>query len=188
MILKLENALILIVLVGVPLVSLGCNQSMARRSLPAPLRDPVEVTLRGRVGRVWGGDNFEFGDYSELHYVLVRGIHSPAPGEPYFEDARQATFELTRGRRVIVEVQDRDIMMREVATINVPLKKGKPESEAWNDGPTAPNEEEYFDLGHRLIEMGWAEFDGTVFEQTQRYQDAEKKAKANGVGMWQRAK
>lgn len=146
----------------------GCRESMVRRALPAPVRDEVQVTLEGRIYRWWGADNFEFGDYQELHYILVQGIHSPPPNHELFDRSREVTFELTRNKHVTINVRDRDRFMREIAEVLIP-----------SDDLDQP-----LDLGLELIERGWAEYNGADFEKADSYRDAELGARASKRGMW----
>lgn len=155
-----------------------------RRALPAPIREEVEMTLTGRVYGIWGADNFEFGDYLELHYILVQGIQAPAPGEPFFHQAKRASANLIRDRRVIIKVKQRDEMMREIAEVYVPFVKGIPEGKSL-DGPQDPVPGEYFDLGLKLIEAGWARYNGSPSEFAKAYQDAENHARTQKIGIWQ---
>lgn len=157
---------------------------MARRALPAPISEEVQVSLRGRIYRWWGGDNFEFGDHQRLHYILVQGIKSPAPGSKHYHAAKQATIDLTRSRRVLINVKDRDMMMREIAEVLVPVEMGKPDNESWSDGPLDGSDVDRFDLGLRLIELGWAEYNGLEFEKVAAYQTAEELARQQKLGIW----
>jgi len=57
--------------------------------MPAPLRDPVEQTLTGKVTRLWGGDNFEFLSGKETHYFLLRGVDAPQRWPTLFQPIKK---------------------------------------------------------------------------------------------------
>ena len=141
--------------------------------MPAPLRDPVEQTLTGKVTRLWGGDNFEFLSGKETHYFLLRGVDAPDAGQPLFNRSKNMIRSLTRGKQVTVQVIARDEVMREIVHITVPVGKTKGEFDS-----------DEFDLGAELIKRGWARYSGTPFEGAERFVEAEALAKEGKLGIW----
>ena len=137
------------------------------KSLPAPIRDQVEYTMIGHANRFWGSDNFEFGDANELHFVVIRGLSSPKPGQKYYRESVTALSEMVDGRKVQVEVVDRDFMMREIAHVYL------------YDPAT-----ERFNVGLELITLGHAWYNGEKFEGWEAYEQAQKAAQENRIGLW----
>ena len=145
----------------------GCGPS--QKSLPAPLRDPVEQTLEGRVRRIWGGDNFEFGEALELHYILIRGVDSPKPGQKYYKESRDFFTKSVRGQTTRIEIVARDELMREFADVYVlPKKEGDVKK----------------DMGLELIKSGLGWYDGMKFDNAEAYRLAEAEAREKKIGLW----
>ena len=148
-------------------VSSGCRQSMTSRALPAPAREQDEARLTGKICRVWGGDNFEFGDDDSRHYVLLAGVTCPAPGEPGYWKSRSNMFRIVRGQEITVDVIRRDEFMREVAFVIVPDESGQK-----------------FDLGEQLIRLGWGKWDGSEVTKAESYRIAQQSAQEAELGLW----
>ena len=159
------------------ITNLGCDQIVTRRAMPAPLREPVEITLTGRVGRVYGGDSFEFRSGKETHFLLLLGAGAPGPGEPFYHQSLKATRNLLRGKQLTVHVVGRDEVMREFVEVTVPV--GKTEGEFESDE---------FDLGIELTKRGWARYNGASFDGAERLIEAEAYAKKRKVGVWAESK
>ena len=157
------------------IASPGCDSVMQPRAMPAPLREPVETTLTGQIFKVYGGDNFEFISGKETHYLLLRGVNAPAPGEPFYHQSKQATETLTKPRRmtVTVHVFERDDVMHEIVDVMVPV--GETEGDFDSDE---------FNLGVELIKQGWARYNGAEFDGAERLIEAEASAKERKVGIW----
>ena len=145
----------------------GCPDSFMRKSLPAPLRSEEHYTLQGRPRRMWGGDNFEFGNSLELHYIVIRGIDTPKPGQELYGPARSAAWNRIRKRQIRVEVYGKDEMMREIADVYVPQKDGAD-----------------VNLGLELLRLGWGWYDGNEFELAESYRQAELEAREKKIGIW----
>lgn len=126
--------------------------------------------MEGRVRRIWGGDNFEFGTSEELHYLVLRGVSCPKPGQDFYTESTRCLSAMTRGKPVRIEVFDRDEMMREVADVTVFTDKPAPKDRV--------------DVSLRLIELGMGWYNGTEFEKAAAYQAAEKIAREEKVGLW----
>lgn len=161
------------------LLCLGCDGPIVKRALPAPPRADVKVTLQGKIRRFWGGDNFEFSHGLNLHYVLLRGVDSPDPGESLYNESRVFASQLTRSKTVDVQVVGRDEMMREVADVIVFAGKSKGDFEG-----------DPVNLGVELIRCGLARYNPEGFSDTDvnlmdTMTQAENEAKANEVGIWE---
>lgn len=158
---------------------LGCDGPIVKRALPAPPRQEVKASFQGKIYRMWGGDNFEFGQSHNLHYVLLRGVDAPDPGQPFYNESKLAATQLTRGKLVDVQVIDRDEVMREIADVVVPVGKTKGDFEG-----------DRFSLGVELIRRGLARYNPEGFAEDDRelaakYIAAEELAKKTKVGIWQ---
>ncbi len=149
-------------------VSAGCRQSVNRWALPAPAREQDEARFVGKICRVWGGDNFEFGGVESRHYVLLAGVTCPAPGEPGYWKSRSNVFRIVRGQEITVDVIRRDEFMREIAFVTVLDESGRE-----------------FDLGEKLIRLGWGKWDGTEVAKAEAYRIAQQSAQQAGLGLWQ---
>ena len=164
----------LLLLAGViTIASQGCDKLIEPREMPAPLREPVEGTFTGELTKAWGGDNFEFLSGKETHYLLLRGVDSPDPGEPFYHQSKQTIKQLTNGKQLTVDVFDRDEVMHEIVDIAVPV--GNTEGDF---------DSEEFDLGTELIKRGWARYNGAEFGEAERLIAAEASAKKRKVGIW----
>ena len=155
------------------ITSQGCDKVMKTRAMPAPLREPVETTLKGRITRIWGGDNFEFISGKETHYLLLRGVDAPDPGEPFYHHSGDETKRLAKFKNTTVHVFERDEVMHEIVDITVPV--GKTEGDFESDE---------FDLATELIKRGWARYNGKSFDGAERLIEAEASAKERKVGIW----
>lgn len=165
----------------VALMQFGCDGPIVKRALPAPPRMEAKVTLEGKIRRFWGGDNFEFGHGLNLHYVLLRGVDSPDPGQPLYHESRSLASKLTRGKTVAVHAVGRDEMMRDIADVIVPVGKTKGDFEG-----------DSFNLGLELIRRGLARYNPEGFEDADkdlmlRFVRAENEARAAEIGIWKPA-
>lgn len=152
----------------------GCEDRRLK-SLPAPLRGNAEYDLEGRVYRIWGGDNFEFGAVNELHFVMIRGVDTPKPGQPYFDEAKEHLTGLLRRRRTRISIVSRDQMMREFADVFSRPKKS-------DSGQTADAIET--NVGLNLIQHGMGWYDGMEFEGAEAFKQAELEAREARIGLW----
>ena len=134
--------------------------------MPGPLREPVETTMTGHITRVSGGDNFQFLSGRETHYLLLRGVNSPNPGEPFFHQSKNTTIRLTTEKTLTVHVYERDEVMHEIVDIMVPTGDSKGDFDS-----------DEFDLGVELIKRGWARYNGKEFDGADRLIEAETSAK-----------
>ena len=68
-------------------VSVGRDDKLlvSYSAVPAGIRAESSANLVGYIGRVWGADNFEFGDENALHYFFITGVDCPEPGQPFYE-------------------------------------------------------------------------------------------------------
>lgn len=152
----------------------GCKRPNPK-SLPAPLLDELEYELEGRIGRIWGGDSFEFGDINELHCIMIRGVDTPKPGQKYFDEAKAHLEKLARKRIARISIVDRDTMMREFADVHT---RPKPV-----DGAEETDETE-INVGLSLIQAGLGWYDGMEFEGAAVFKQAELDAKEKRIGLW----
>ena len=145
----------------------GCGPNL--KAIPTPLHDPVEQVFEGRIRRIWGGDNFEFGERLQLHYVLIRGVDTPKPGQDYYNEAREFFTKAVRGQTARVEICSRDELAREFADVFVlPRKEGDVKK----------------DMGLELIKAGLGWYDGMEFDKAEEFRQAEQEARASKIGLW----
>lgn len=150
----------------------GCREPITDNMLPAPIRDKIEYVVVGRMPRYGGGDHFELrGSDTLLHYIVIRGVDSPKPGQSFYREARGWLWKMTRNKDIRVEVVDREETMIEVADVFL-----------INDDPA--DIEGDLNVGLELIRQGLGWFDGSEFEDSERFQQAELEAKTNKLGLW----
>ncbi|MFP4565651.1 MAG: thermonuclease family protein [Spirochaetaceae bacterium] len=81
---------------------------------------PAADTRAGTVVEVRDGDTIEVDVGPETVAVRLHGIDCPESGQPYGRDAAAYTTRRTLGRRVTVEVTDRDRYGRLVGIVRLP--------------------------------------------------------------------
>lgn len=167
---RLTMTYLLLMAVGT-LINVGCDEPLAKRVLPAPLRNDMPYTIEGHVRRMWGADNFEFVSGPNIHYVVLRGVDTPKPGQDFFALSRNLSYRLMRGKTLQVTVFHRDEMNREVADVV-----------AINPDPADIVGDQNVAL--ELLHSGLAWFDGSEFETSNDYQQAERDAKVDRRGLW----
>ena len=161
----------------------GCSKSN-RKSLPAPLSENSEYELEGRVRRIWGGDSFEFGDVDELHYIMIRGVDTPKPGQKYFDDAKAHITKLVRKRIARISIVGRDSMMREFADVHTRPKNAEDALLApLTEYANTPDGIE-INVGLSLIQEGFGWYDGMEFDGVQAYKQAHSDARTARIGLW----
>lgn len=154
--------------------SAGCIKTIADKTLPAPISDKVPYEMNGRIRRVSGGDNFEFVKSNRIHFVIIRGIDSPKAGQDFYQQAAQATRNMTRNKDVRIKVVDRDESMIEIAEVFV------------IQGDVADIQDD-LNVGLELMRRGLAWFDGTELEDSELYRQAELEARSKKIGLWSEA-
>jgi len=155
----------------------GCEYP-SPKALPAPLHDKVEYELEGRVRRIWGSDCFEFGQVNELHFIIIRGVDTPKPGQPYFDEAKAHLTKLVRKRIARISIVGRDSMMREFADV---YSRPKPPSDTTE--AEAPDSIET-NVALSLIQHGFGWYDGTEFADGEALEQAELEAREKRIGLW----
>jgi len=138
--------------------------------MPAPLLGDVEYELEGCVRRIWDADKFEFGELNELHYIVIRGVDTPKPGQPYFDQAKERLTQSVRRRTTRISIVGRDSMMREFADVYSRPKNSEDAIET--------------NVGLDLIEQGLGWYDGLEFEGDEAFKQAELEAREKRVGLW----
>lgn len=134
----------------------------SRQTIIAPLSDELPFRYEGKLGRNWGGDEFEIYEARVIHFVRLAGVTGPEPGQPLWSKARSFFWKQYMGKAATIVVTSHDEYKCEVGTIEI-------------DGK---------DLGLMMIENGWAWFDASTSSDP-KYQRAEQEAQRNGIGVWQ---
>ena len=150
-------------------VSVGRDDKLlvSYSAVPAGIRAESSANLVGYIGRVWGADNFEFGDESALHYFFITGVDCPEPGQPFYE--KSIGFLLNNFGHKILEltVDGYDDWKREFGHAIYVDENGRST-----------------DVGLSLVENGMAWYNGSEFEGAQAYRDAFENAKRAKIGLW----
>ncbi len=136
-------------------------------SVPAGVRAESSAQLFGYLGRVWGGDNFEFGDANELHYFYLTGVDCPEPGQPFYDQSKGFLTKNFRHKWLEFTSDGYDDWKREFGRAIFVDENGNAT-----------------DIGLSLIENGMAWYDGNEFEGAQAYRAAFEKAKREKIGLW----
>lgn len=161
---KLATVHILFLLLA---LSAGCN-SGRHSSVPVPINVQPPYSYSGRIGRIWGGDNFEVVDHGKLHYAFVRGIDAPEPGQPFHDESKALLRSLSRHGNTTVNVFDRDDWQREVCEVRT----------------SDPNSDEVTDPAYELLLRGLAWFDRSDGPYAVQYKNAEALAREKKIGIW----
>lgn len=123
-------------------------------------------TVTGLVVEVRDGDTLELDVGDGTVAVRLHGIDSPESGQAYGAEAAQFARRRTLGRRVTVEVTDRDRYGRLVGVVVLP------------DGGS---------LNERLVALGLAWWYREYAPDDGRLQTLERQARRAGRGLWSQA-
>jgi len=137
-------------------------------SIPVSIKAIPPFTYDGRIARIWGGDDFEIVDNGQLHYAYIVGIDTPKPGQSFFDEAKVKLRELTRQRKAIINVIERDELKRELCFVEIV------------DRETG----EVSDPALDLIRFGLAWYDRSEGPHAEKYREAEEVARAEKIGIW----
>ena len=124
-------------------------------ALPAAAAD----SFIGKVADVSDGDTIVVGNAGRVKVVQLAGIYAPELTQEYGVAARDFVKQLTKGKRVTVEIVETKNRQSLVAHVKV-------------DGK---------DLAAAMVESGMAWTDQSA---TAGLQDAQQKAKTGGQGLW----
>ena len=148
-------------------VFVGCNGE-DHSSVPVSIQATPPYSYSGRIGRIWGGDNFEVVDNGQLHYAFIRGVDTPEPGQAWHQEGKVMLRKLSRHGNATVSVLDRDDWKREVADVQIPN----------------PKTGEVIDPALELLRLGLAWFDQSDGPYTETYREAETLARKEKIGIW----
>ena len=139
-------------LTRIPAIAAG---SLLLAALPALGAD----SFSGKVTDVSDGDTLVIGNGGRVRVVQIAGIDAPELNQEYGKDARDFIKEMTKGKKVTVEILEQKTPQSLVARISV-------------DGK---------DLAATLVESGlaWTEQGSAADLQT-----AQEKAKSGKQGLW----
>ena len=117
----------------------------------------------GEVVRIIDGDTIHVREYGnkKLHKVRLGGIDAPELDQPYGQNAKAALNAILKYHTVQVNVLEKDIYQREIATV---LDKGA-------------------DIAAFMLQYGYA-WHYKSFNSSIEYTRLEQLAKAQGLGLW----
>lgn len=118
-------------------------------------------SFEGHCIAVRDGDSLEVLTGTRTLQIRLHGIDSPERGQPFSNVARRRTTELAQGRRVRVEVRDRDRYGRLVARVFVDDQ----------------------DLSLQLVREGLA-WHYTRYSSDPRLESGERQARSEKKGLW----
>ena len=144
----------------------GCHylydQVGEQKRIPSPISQELPFETSGKIYRVWCGNELQIKSDIHTTYLLLQGVNNPDLG-PRIEqkaiDFMHSMIESEQIRAVIVGFDDRK---RAIAQV-------------------------YSGDNHLNIEMirnGWGRFDGTQFDDSDRFRTIQQRAKQQGLGMW----
>ena len=148
-------------------VFVGCNGE-DHSSVPVSIQASPPYSYSGRIGRIWGGDNFEVVDNGRLHYAFIRGIDTPEPGQAYYDEGKSMLRQFARHRKTTVNVLERDDWKREVSDVQI----------------SDPESGEQIDPALELLRLGLAWFDQSDGPYAESYLEAETLARKEKIGIW----
>ncbi|QEG24269.1 thermonuclease family protein [Mariniblastus fucicola] len=166
-----------LILIAAGLLFVGCSAE-SHSSIPVSVQQPPPFSYSGRIGRIWGGDNFEVVENGKLHYAFIRGIDTPEPGQPFHEEAKRMLRQLAKSKRTVIHVLKRDEWKREVCDVRITNFDITDEFTANTSG------ESDVDPALELLQSGLAWFDQTDGPYAESYRNAEATAKEQGLGLW----
>ena len=127
----------------------------------AVLASPA-LALEGKVVGVVDGDTIDVLDSSKKqHRIRFDGIDAPERGQPFSNRAKSTLSDLVFGKTVRVVTEGPDKYDRTIGRVYVDDR----------------------DVGLVMLEAGMA-WHYTKYDQSQKYADGEKAAKAAGRGLW----
>ena len=144
------------------------------KTLPAPLQDEIPYEMEGSAYRIFSGDCFEFGEAEQVHCIVLRGVDAPDEGQPYFLKSRSVLNGLVRLMKLRCRVVYRDEVTRESADVFV-LDETSVEGKV------------KFNVGLKMIQLGFARYNGSQFEGAESFQIAQQDAQQKGLGIWSQA-
>lgn len=140
--------------------------SMFRSALLALVLASPALGLDGKVVGIVDGDTIDVLDTEKKqHRIRINGIDTPERGQPFGSKAKATLGDLVFGKTVTVEVDKKDKYDRAVGRVYVAGK----------------------DAGLAMIEAGMA-WHYKKYDQSRKYADAEKVAKAARRGLWSDAR
>ena len=147
----------------------GCKKDpfLSDKPIPAGLREIAPATLKGKLFRTWGGDNFEVGQNEQLHYFFLTGVDCPEPGQTYFGEACDQLINTCSDHEIEMEVLRYDEFKREVG-------------HAWVTNAEGIR----VNLAIDLLSKGLGWYDGNEFEGSDRYREAMELARTKKIGLW----
>jgi endonuclease YncB( thermonuclease family) len=170
----------------------GCGGSNPQniRANPAPIRTDFPYQVTGITQAVFGGDNFQMFEGTHLHYIVLEGIDSPKPGQPFYVESRDALAKLLRGIEIEVTIIRHDPDYREIGFAYLDGASDVVDSER---SSSSTNSESTFglkghhrniDVGYEIIRQGLGWYDGATFQGDDLYREAQAEAKAAKRGLW----
>lgn len=123
--------------------------------------DP-EGDLMGKVEEVLEGDRFVLSGPEGERRILLVGIDSPEKDQPYFEESKEKTGELSMGRKVIVRIVETHADGVSLAEVTLPDRKI---------------------LNRELVKAGLAWWD-RIYEEDRTLRRLEQRAKSKRLGLW----
>lgn len=154
----------MVLLTLMSLVLPGCQK---QKAIPARLVQSLPARTNGKIIRAWGGDNFECGHRTQLHFFFIIGVDCPELGQPFYEEAKQHLLKTSQGQTIEMEVLDYDELKREIGHVWIINQAGQ-----------------RINFGIELLEQGLAWFDQNEFEGADRYREAVKIAQDKKIGIW----
>ena len=146
----------------------GCNggDEPGASVLPVSILPEPPFSYRGKIGRAWGGDNFEVIADNKVHFAWIAGISTPAYGQFGHQLAFERLKELTSNHQVEISVLKRDQWKREVCELRILSQQGD------------------IDLATTLLKEGLAWSSSNDGSNAERYRELEGQAREKKLGIW----
>ncbi len=134
-----------------------------RKLLPNPVPRELPYEITGQLYAVWAGNECQLSIDQTSYYLILQGVNNPDSSDLHQQQARDQLRELLCQGPIRAVVNRRDQFQRGIARLYL--------------GDT--------DINLEMILSGYARYDGTVFEGSSAFAEAEEIARREQRGIWQ---
>lgn len=164
---KHDKRILLIACIGlIAAVTSGCHyfydQIGEQKRMPSPIPDILPAEIQGKIYRVWCGNELQIKNELHTTYLILQGVNNPDLDHATEKAAVDYMYSLIESEHIRAVVVQYDERKRAIAQVY--------------SGDT--------NFNYQMIRNGWGQFDGSVFSESDRYQQAEELAREQALGMW----
>lgn len=148
------------------LVASGCgyfyDQFGEVKRIPSPISENYPFEVDGNIYRVWRSNELQIKNDEHTCYLILQGVNNPDMKEAIEQQAIEAVHALLTEPLVKATVHATDDQNRFVGQVRC--------------GDS--------DVNLEILKQGWGQWDGTEFDRTAEFKQAEADAKASKLGIW----